>query len=267
MFFRRNNTQIIFTELFNTIRLADSLEHFRKTLPRFGHSLVSDRRGALWMFGGYSLSHGPLNDIRLFDTKNLTWMQVTIESTPDAKMPMGRYFHGADLVHNPQTIFIFGGLTKKIKNFNNRTLDDFWHFDIQNQRWNEVEKTYIWPPALAGHTLTYHKAQESLLLIGGVSPQFGFLNIIWEYKIEKEQWQPISTKGTEPIGIFGHTTVYHTPSTNLFVFGGVVYDKQQSTVSNSLYMLNYETKTWTKLNALGSAQNWVSSLDSKFKIK
>lgn len=45
-------------------------------LPRFGHSLVTDRRGALWLFGGYSLSHGPLNDIRLFDTKNNTWMQV-----------------------------------------------------------------------------------------------------------------------------------------------------------------------------------------------
>lgn len=47
-------------------------------LPRFGHSLSADRRGALWMFGGYSLSHGPLNDIRLFDTKNTTWMQVTV---------------------------------------------------------------------------------------------------------------------------------------------------------------------------------------------
>lgn len=85
------------------------------------------------MFGGYSLSHGPLNDVRLFDTKNLTWMQVTIESTPDAKMPMGRYFHGADIGHT-QTIYVYGGLSKKHKNFRNRTLDDFWQFDIQNQR-------------------------------------------------------------------------------------------------------------------------------------
>jgi hypothetical protein len=45
-------------------------------LPRFGHSLLTDRRGSLWLFGGYSLSHGALNDIRLFDTKNNTWMQV-----------------------------------------------------------------------------------------------------------------------------------------------------------------------------------------------
>lgn len=52
------------------------------------------------MFGGLSLSHGPLNDIRLFDTRNGTWTQVTVESTLDAKMPRGRYFHGADIIHS-----------------------------------------------------------------------------------------------------------------------------------------------------------------------
>ncbi|XP_074030037.1 multiple EGF like domains 8 isoform X1 [Leptinotarsa decemlineata] len=252
---KQTKTQLIFTELFNTVSLADSLEHLRKTLPRFGHSLVSDRRGALWMFGGYSLSHGPLNDIRQFDTKNLTWMQVTVESTPDARMPMGRYFHGSDIVHT-QTIYVYGGLTKKVKNFNNRTLDDFWQFDIQNQRWNEIEKGDLWPPAVAGHTLTYHKSQDCLLLIGGVSPQSGFLNFVWEYRLEKKQWQPMNTKGKGPPGIFGHTTVYHAQSNNVYVFGGVLFEKQLATVSNNLFMFNYDNKTWTKLNSLDGADHW-----------
>uniref|UniRef100_A0A6P7FBW0 Multiple epidermal growth factor-like domains protein 8 n=1 Tax=Diabrotica virgifera virgifera TaxID=50390 RepID=A0A6P7FBW0_DIAVI len=252
---KKTKTQLTFTELFNTVKLSESLEHFRKTLPRFGHSLVSDRRGALWMFGGLSLSHGPLNDVRLFDTKNLTWMQVTIESTPDAKMPMGRYFHGADIGHT-QTIYVYGGLSKKHKNYRNRTLDDFWQFDIQNQRWGEIEKTDVWPPALSGHTLTYHKSQESLILIGGISPQNGFLNLVWAYKFGKEQWVPINTKGPGPLGIFGHTTVYHAQSSNLFVFGGVVYERQLSTISNNLYMFNYENRTWTQLNNLGSTLHW-----------
>ncbi|KAJ8978062.1 hypothetical protein NQ317_015869 [Molorchus minor] len=211
--------QIIFTELFSTLRLADSFEHLRKTLPRFGHSLVSDRRGSLWMFGGYSLSHGPLNDIRLFDTRNITWMQVTVESTPDAKMPMGRYFHGADI----------------------------------NQRWSEVEKADLWPPAVSGHSLTYYRngTQESLIIIGGSSPHGGFLNLVWEYRLDKEQWQPINTKGNGPAGIYGHSTVYHSQSNCLYIFGGIIFERQQSTVSNNLYMLYYETKTWSELNSLG----------------
>lgn len=72
-------SSLVSTNLFNTAHLSEagSLAHWRKMLPRLGHTLSADRRGALWMIGGYSLSHGPLNDIRLFDTKNNTWMQAS----------------------------------------------------------------------------------------------------------------------------------------------------------------------------------------------
>ncbi|XP_076271195.1 multiple EGF like domains 8 isoform X2 [Rhynchophorus ferrugineus] len=261
--------QLVFIELFNTERISSSLEHLRKTLPRFGHSLVSDRRGSLWMFGGYSLSHGPLNDVRLFDTKNISWIQVTVESTPDAKMPQGRYFHGADIVHSKQAIFVFGGLTKPNKNSTNRTLNDFWQFDIPNQRWGEIESPYSniklpkywntenWPPVVYGHTLTYYRnaeREESLILIGGESPEYGFLNSVWEYSIEKSSWKAVPTKGNGPPGIFGHSTVFHSQTNSLYVFGGYVYDKQLSVMSNSLYRLEYETKTWIELTG-GNIRN------------
>lgn len=255
-FNRLTGQQLVFTELFNTMHLADHLEHLRKTLPRFGHSLASDRH-LLWMFGGYSLSHGPLNDIRLFDTRNTTWMQVTIESTPDAKMPQGRYFHGADIVHSRQAIYIYGGLTRA-KQSVNRTLDDFWHFDIQNQRWGEIDREMFdfdrWPPPVSGHTLTCFRNNtlESLILIGGVSPEAGFVSYIWEYRLDKKQWEKWNqTKGTGPLGIFGHTTVFHAHTNSLYVFGGFVYENQESVMSNRLYMLNYDTRAWTELNSLG----------------
>lgn len=72
----RYEKSVIVTELFNSLLIDDSLEHLRKTLPRFGHSLLSDKRGNLWMFAGYSLPHQALNDIRQFDTRNSSWMQV-----------------------------------------------------------------------------------------------------------------------------------------------------------------------------------------------
>lgn len=247
----KNDSQLIFTELFNTLHLTDSLEHLRKTLPRFGHSLSADRRGSLWMFGGYSLSHGPLNDIRLFDTRNTTWMQVTVDSTPEAKMPQGRYFHGADIIHSRQAIYVYGGLTKSSLTSNNRTLDDFWQFDIQNQRWREIEKgikgDVLWPPTVAGHTLTSYRnaSVESLILIGGLSPPYGFLNTVWEYRLDVEQWESWQTRGRGPIDIIGHTTVFHSPSNSLYVFGGIV---EHGLITNTLYTLNYDTKTWIDLN-------------------
>ncbi|KAF5283548.1 hypothetical protein FQR65_LT13840 [Abscondita terminalis] len=246
--------QMVFTELFNTIHLADNLEHLRKTLPRFGHALAADRRGSLWMFGGYSLSHGPLNDIRLFDTRNSTWTQVTVDSTPDAKMPHGRYFHSADLVHSRPSIYVYGGLTKASKNQRNRTLDDFWQFDIQNQRWREIVKDVKWPPSVSGHTLTSYRnvSMESLVLIGGVSPQQGFLSEVWEYRLDKEQWYTWHVKGNGPLGIYGHSTVFHAPTNSFYIFGGYEYMEQQSVLSNKLYKLNYDTRTWTDLNSFTS---------------
>lgn len=207
------------------------------------------------MFGGYSLSHGPLNDIRLFDTRNGTWMQVTVDSTPDAKMPQGRYFHGADIFHSKQSIFIFGGFSKQGKG--NRTLDDFWQFDLQNQRWKEIVKHYFWPAPVAGHTLTSYRnaTSESLILIGGISPQAGFLNMVWEYKLdEQEHWEAWMTRGKGPMGIFGHSTVYHSGTNGLYVFGGYVINDKKTVLSDSLYLLHYGNRSWTELNKFSPPQ-------------
>ncbi|XP_043511947.1 multiple epidermal growth factor-like domains protein 8 isoform X2 [Frieseomelitta varia] len=246
--------QLIFTELFNSEYLADHLDHLRKTLPRFGHTLVADRRGSLWMFGGYSLSHGPLNDIRLFDTKNNTWMPITVESTTEASMPQGRYFHATEIVHSRQQIYVYGGLSMKqedIQGISNNTLSDFWKFSLQNQRWMQIiqEEFKKEPPLLAGHTLTLRRngESESLILIGGFSPKYGYLDTVWEFNLETETWDTIDTIGNGPLGVYGHSTVYHSKSDSFYIFGGYTYAINRTFISNKLYALNYKTRTWSVL--------------------
>ena len=52
--------------------------------------------GSLWIFGGYSFTQGgPLNDIRAFDTKNVSWLPITVHFTAD--IPKERYFHAWEL--------------------------------------------------------------------------------------------------------------------------------------------------------------------------
>lgn len=249
---RLKQHQLVFTELFNSEYLAENLDHLRKTLPRFGHSLVADRRGSLWMFGGYSLSHGPLNDIRLFDTKNNTWMPVTVESTSEASMPQGRYFHAAEIVHSRQQIYVYGGLSMKengILGLSNNTLNDFWKFSLQNQRWSQIMSWNQQPPPLAGHTLTLRREgeSESLILIGGFSPKYGYLETVWEFNLEIDTWDTIKTLGNSPLGIYGHSTVYHTKSDSFYVFGGYIYAINRTFISNKLHAFNYKTKRWSIL--------------------
>lgn len=243
-----DKSQLVFTELFNSDFLSDGLDHLRKTLPRFGHSLVADRRG-LWMFGGYSLSHGPLNDIRFYDTKNNTWMQVNVDATPDPKMPEGRYFHAAEIYHSKQNIYIYGGLSLQEKSGQNKTLRDFWQFSLKERRWNQIKDKEESPPPLAGHTLTLQKYQdyESLVLIGGFSLEEGFMTDMWEFDLDNDKWIKLNCGGSKPVGIIGHSTVYHAPSQSLYVFGGILYMYNGTTISNKLFSFHYPSKNWSEL--------------------
>ena len=57
---------------------------------------LSNSEGSLWIFGGYSFTQGgPLNDIRAFDTKNVSWLPITVHFTAD--IPKERYFHAWEL--------------------------------------------------------------------------------------------------------------------------------------------------------------------------
>ena len=190
---------LLTTELIDPEKLVEGLEHLKTVLPRLGHSLVGDHRGSLWLFGGYSMSRGPLNDIREFETKNLTWLQVNVHIHPgggEASLPAERYFHAAEYVNSQRGIYVYGGMGQ-----HGRFFSDFWKFDINSRRWVEIE-TREAVPALAGHTLTLRNdgEHETLLLLGGFSPRYGFLEKVMEFSPENGTWTVLNTTGTPPIG-------------------------------------------------------------------
>ena len=72
---------ILVRELLDPAKLRlPSAPHLLTVVPRYGHTLLSDNRGSLWLFGGYSLSRGPLNDILRYHTPSDTWKQVSFRS-------------------------------------------------------------------------------------------------------------------------------------------------------------------------------------------
>lgn len=212
----RRRSAIVTSELIVPEKLTESMEHLRTVLPRLGHSLVVDHRGSLWMFGGYSLSRGPLNDIREFETKNLTWLQVTVHIHPgtggEFSLPPGRYFHAAEYVNSQRSLYIYGGIGAIKGIMGQIFLSDFWKFDINTRRWLKLDTRNAVPP-LAGHTLTlrHDGEHQTLLLVGGFSPEYGFLEKVIEYSPENNTWAVFNTTGTPPIGkipLLLHSVMY-----------------------------------------------------------
>lgn len=130
-----------------------------------------------------------------------------------------------------------------------------------------MEQKGEWPPSLCGHTLTYFRnaTTDSLILIGGVSPEFGFSSSVWEFQLQgKEKWIVWQTKGRGPLGIFGHSAVFHAQTNSLYVFGGYEHERQKSSLSNKLYRLQYDTRTWMELNSLGVSSFGLVSTKAAF---
>lgn len=67
-------------------------------------------------------------------------MQITVDSTSDAKMPKGRYFHAAEIVQSRREIYIYGGLGSREDGVGS-TLSDTWKFVLKTQRWIHIEVT------------------------------------------------------------------------------------------------------------------------------
>lgn len=162
-------------------------------------------------------------------------------------MPEGRYFHAAELIPSKQAIYIYGGLTSPRKNNSGIVLDDFWRFSLQTQRWELIETRGDQPPPLAGHTLTLMREQEKefLLLIGGVSIEL--YSSVWLFSVQDSNWTLLTTRGASPNGVFGHSTVYHSSSQFLYIFGGYQYQNYKAEMSNKLFAFDYAKLMWTEL--------------------
>lgn len=105
------------------------------------------------------------------------------------------------------------------------------------------------PPPLAGHTLTFikDKEREKLLLIGGFSIEFGLNSDLWEFDADQKLWSKVLSHGAFPIGIFGHSASFHSQSQIVYVFGGFVFDKNNTEISKRLYALDLSKMMWTEL--------------------
>lgn len=237
--------EIFITTLIDVERLSQQTDNLARLLPRMGHTMIADHQKSLWVFGGWSNTRGVLSDVLEFNSNTSLWEEITVKSQPLGKHipPSGRYFHAAAYVASLRAIFIYGGFTDSGEQ---KVLGDFWVFNIISRHWSLAPTTSRMPPPLAGHTLT-NRADNSLILIGGCDMHYGFLEKVYEYDLMSGQWSILNVTGAFPIGVYGHTTVYHGPSESFYVYGGIEYKMNKTEVSKALYAFHYPSKRWTVL--------------------
>jgi len=95
-------------------------------------------------------------------------------------------------------------------------------------------------------------------MIGGFNPEDGFSDKVYTAGSSGlECWTEIETSGSAPLGIYGHSTVYHKTTDTVYVFGGVLHDimgLHQVSISSRLFVLHWPTKRWSVLAPMEEKQ-------------
>ncbi|XP_035218074.1 multiple epidermal growth factor-like domains protein 8, partial [Stegodyphus dumicola] len=235
-----------------TIR-NDSIIH----LPsgRIGHSLIALKdvhSEHLLLFGGYSSNFGCLNDLFIYNTSSHLWMEIVTDYNPPP-----RHFHASAACNN--SLYIYGGLDE------HDVLRDFWEFDTLNEVWIQLPEisTSAGVLSMAGSTLTTVN-NDRILLIGGFSALYGFFEKVMEFNIEDREWYVINSTGAQPIGLYGHTSVYHPNTESIYIFGGISYEIEHVAPSSFLYAFHYPSRQWFRLPPANKVNNLGSPLPRYF---
>ncbi|XP_033100156.1 multiple epidermal growth factor-like domains protein 8 [Anneissia japonica] len=200
-----------------------------------GHSIVVNGAGdSLILFGGYSFQDGSVNSLWKYNLTSFSWSKV---GNNQLTTPSARHFHAA--AYSSDILYISGGIA------DSGVLSDFWKYDIKQNIWTELQVSHNIVPPLAGHTLTV--IDDKLFLIGGYSPDRGFLSNFLVYDIPTGEWEKRTSQGTPPTGIYGHSTVYHEGTAALYVFGGYRFSLDLVYASNKLFTLRPSLSSWSIL--------------------
>ncbi|XP_031560764.1 attractin-like [Actinia tenebrosa] len=196
----------------------------------------------LWVFGGYSLTSRPFNDLIRYSFSTNNWEIVSYSG----EGPSRRYGHSLVACNN--SIIIFGGVS-----LDGHTLRDLWHFNIITKGWKRVKFSLdsSLPIAVSGHSATL--VNNKMIVFFGYGPQYGYTPYVQEFDLVTDKWiiyrHTLSRKGT-----YGHSSVYDPISGLIYVYAGTSSSIADKGVSDDLHSYNPVTHQWTKLESSSVAQ-------------
>lgn len=108
------------------------------------------------------------------------------------------------------------------------------------------------PSARDAHTAIKDELNHAMIIFGGsyFDVQTDFLyryNDVWKLDLNSHTWTQITTSGTPPPPVTGHTAIYDALEHRMLVFGGGI----DGGVLNDVYELDLNSYTWSLLSTTG----------------
>lgn len=188
---------------------------------RTNHAAALDKKGRIYIFGGYSSDGQFLNDLWVLSVSEPSpkaWkardlLRVTWEKPfTTGKFPEARESHTMTIVD--RKLAVFGGYAASGK-----VLNDLHIFDLDASDWSQPEVACPLPPPRQGHTAARHG--HELVIAGGcdlVDEHPVCQSDVWSLDLKWMRWTLQSTDQLTWLPREGHSAVFMRGS--MFTFGG-----------------------------------------------
>lgn len=201
---------------------------------RIGSNGVYDEsRNRMIVFGGRTQTKTLGDTWELsFSRYKSSWRLIS-PKTPEG--PLDRCHFSSIYFPDRHVMLIWGGYHIGAKH--DRVLDDLWCFDLNNDKWYEIDQSVAMPRKRALHSAVYFAYYNKMILFGGAKSiardtphvfgdvwaldlnnfsrskmKTGRLELVWEPLEFERQYVPQSR--------FGHMTEYSVVHKRMFMFGG-----------------------------------------------
>jgi len=213
-----------------------------------GHSINILDKGYLVLFGGYSnnrcRSNIYISDLEdISDTidinlkyKNFIFHEVFVK---DNQLPE---LASSAMCSHPykNIVYIFGGSGSIWGRTNS---DHFIIVDFDSNT-KSIKNITSGPPPMYGATLNYYN--EKIYLYGGTNGTV-FFNSLYEYDLNLEKWNLITTAGKIPEPKYKHSSVLIDE--HLYIIGGGQYQPDDCDIK--IHKLNLKTLMWSECKIYG----------------
>ncbi|CAK9115079.1 unnamed protein product, partial [Durusdinium trenchii] len=202
--------------------------------PCYGHTMGWSSDAGLYVFGGRQLfvdGSGDHNDLHLYVHEANHWQKIN--ATGDVPSP--RYGHTMAWSSAAGGLYVFGGLSGGY-------LNDLYLYVHEANQWQKINALGDVPTPRFRHTMVWSGAEAGgLYLFGGWNLREDYLNDLYLYIHEANQWHEIHAGGDIPSPREGHTMAWSSAAGGLYVFGG---SGRGYRYLNDLYLYVVEATQW-----------------------
>lgn len=154
--------------------------------------------GTLYCFGGYL--NGIKSNILFSIDINAKSVKVLSPSTPSIyrnskHVPCQRTSTRIVLSAAKNSIYLFGGLSVA-----NDTLNDMWRFDLEANRWDQIEQKGNIPGPRCGHSFNIHC--EKIFVFGGLKEVTQECNETFKFDIATSTWEYVNENAVRAFDSF-----------------------------------------------------------------